>query len=393
MLQIPTLKELYDDIVSDIESELSVSIPVLGPSFVRAFAAVQAAKLKLAYLTLGFIQKNVAPDTADPVASGGTLERWGMIKLGRLPFSATAGEYDIQVTGEIGAIIPANTTWKSNDDSLNPGAMYILDEEFEFTTETEEITVRALTTGSAGQLNDADLMTATSPIPLVQKQAVVVNEIVAPLDAETVEEYRQKVVDSFQLEPQGGAATDLRLWASDAQGVAQTYPYAKSGAPGEVVVYVEATPEDSTDGKGTPTPTILADVESFINLNPDESIDISERGRRPITMVIENNILAITPLDVDIEIVNYRNLTATIENTLELELEEMVQAVRPFVDGIEVLANKNNIISYNTIVARILTSYPGSVFDDIILTVAGVELETYTFIDGNIPYFNSITFS
>ena len=391
MLQIPTLNELYNDIVADIEANLSVNIPIIGPSFVRAFAMVQAAKLKIGYLLIAKVQKNIWPDTAETEASGGTLERYGRVKLGRNPFSATAGEYEIQVTGDVGAVVPAQQTWKSDDDSLNPGAIYILDEEYELTATTDTVTVRALTTGSAGQLNIADKMTATSPIALVNKQATVVLESVSPLDAETTEEYRQKILDAFRLEPQGGAATDLRLWGSDAQGVAQIYPYAKSGFPGEVNVYVEATPEDSTDGKGTPSNTILTEVEEVIETNPDESIDILERGRRPLTMVV--NVEPITPLDVDIEIVGYSNLTTTIETALTDELTDMINAVRPFVSGIDILSEKNDIISYNTVVARILNAYSGSVFTDIIITVDGVEVSTYTFVDGNIPYVNSITFS
>ena len=133
MITIPTLKELFDDIVADLESELTVTIPVFGPIFIRALAAVQAAKLKLYYLTIGQLQKNIFVDTADPESSGGTLERFGRIKLNRNPFPATAAQYDIDVTGTIGATIPAGRTFKSDDDALNPGKLYILDAEFELT--------------------------------------------------------------------------------------------------------------------------------------------------------------------------------------------------------------------------------------------------------------------
>src|SRR5690349_13978165 len=98
MISIPTTNQLYEDILADLEAEYGQSIPLFGKIFLRAFAGVQAAKLKLLYLSIANLQKNIFIDTADPEASGGTLERFGRIKLGRNPFPATAGQYEIQVT-------------------------------------------------------------------------------------------------------------------------------------------------------------------------------------------------------------------------------------------------------------------------------------------------------
>lgn len=82
-VQIPTTQELYTSIKSDLETELNINIPVFGKIFLRALAAVQAAKLKLYYLAIASVQKNIFPDTADPESIGGTLERFGIVKLGR----------------------------------------------------------------------------------------------------------------------------------------------------------------------------------------------------------------------------------------------------------------------------------------------------------------------
>ena len=86
MITIPTLKELYDQVLSDLETQYSISIPLFGKNFLRALAMVQAAKLKIFYLAVANLQKNIFVDTADPEASGGTLERFGRVKLGRNPF-------------------------------------------------------------------------------------------------------------------------------------------------------------------------------------------------------------------------------------------------------------------------------------------------------------------
>ena len=391
MITIPTIQQLYNAVLADIESEYGESVPVFGKVYLVVQAAVQAAKLKLLYLAVGILQKNIAPDTADPEASGGTLERWGRIKLNRDPFPATAGEYEVQVTGTIGATIPLGTTFKSNDDSTNPGKLFILDVAYTLVTATDSITVRALEAGEDSQMAPDEEMTATVPIAGVDRGVTVLTEEVEPLAAEDIEDYRADVVAAFQTETQGGAAGDYRIWAADAQGVRRVYPYAKSGAANEINLFVEATVADSTDGKGTPSQTILDDVEDVIELDPDTTKPINERGRRPLG-VFDIHVLAVTIKEIDITIADYSNLTATIEDTITDALEELISDVRPFVSGADVVANRNDTLSTNNIIAAVLSAVPGSVFGAVSLYVDGVlQSGSYNFTEGDIPNFRTLT--
>lgn len=391
MITIPTLSELYDNVIQDIESEYGESVPAFGKVFLVALAGVQAAKLKLLYLAVGVLQKNIAPDTADPESTGGTLERWGRIKLGRDPFPATAGQYVIQVTGTAGATIAAGTTFKSNDDSTNPGKLFILDAAHTLTAATDSITVRALEAGDESQMFPAEELTATVPIAGVNRLATVLSESTEPLAAEDIEDYRQDVIDSFRTEPQGGAVGDYRIWAADAQGVARVYPYAKSGAANEINLYVEATEADSTDGKGTPSQAILDAVEAVVELDPDTTKPINERGRRPLG-VFEIHYLAVTIKEIDITIADYVGLTATIEDSINDALEELISEIRPFVSGADVVSERNDVLSSNNIIAAILSAVPGSQFGAVSLYVDGVlQAGSYQFTGGDIPNFRTLT--
>lgn len=391
MITIPTLQELYTDVLADLQAEYGTSVPTFGKNFLRALAAVQAAKLKIYYLAIGNLQKNIFADTADPEASGGTLERFGRGKLGRNPFPATPGEYTIQVTGEIGATIPARTTFKSNDDSTNPGKLFILDVAYVLVSATDSITVRALEGGIDSKMFVTELMTATAPILDVNRSATVTAEVTEPLAAEDIEDYREKVVNAFTTEPQGGAASDYRDWASDAQGVAKVYPYASSGNANEIDLYIEATIADSTDGKGTPSAGLISDVEDVIELDPDTTKPINERGRRPLG-VFQINYMPVTIKEVDIEINDYDGLTAEIQTEIEQALEEAIAEIRPFVAGADVLAEKNDILDTNRIIAIILGVRPGAVFGTVELRIDGVLMSTFTFENGDIPWLDSVTF-
>lgn len=390
MANIPTLTQLRNDIIASLESQYNISISPTGKVFLRIFAGVLAGVLKLFYLSNGKIQKNIFVDTADPESMGGTLERFGRVKLGRNPFPATAGQYTVVVTGEIGAVIPASTTFKSDDSSLSPGMLFILDEEYTLVATTDEIILRALTAGVVSKLNDSDTLTVTAPLILVDSSAYVLNEVIEPRDAEDIEAYRTAAINAYQLEAQGGAGTDYRLWAADAQGVLRVYPYAKSNATNEIDLYVEATTVDSTDGKGTPSGALLSDVEDVVNFDPDTTKPLLERGRRPLTVIV--NYLPIQVKEVSIEILGYVGITAEIQTLIDNALTEMVNAIRPFVASADILENKNDILDTNKIISVILASKPGSIFTSVILTVDGNVVPTYTFSNGNIPFLDSVTY-
>lgn len=391
MTTIPTISQLYTAIKADLTSAYGDPIPVFGKVFLRAIAIVQAGKLKIYYLALGLVQKNIFIDTADPENVGGTLERFGRVKLNRNPFPATAGQYTVQVTGTIGATIVASTRFKSNDDSLSPGVFFILDSTHILVATTDSITIRALTPGLDSKQQIGDGLTATGPIAGVNALVLVTAEVVEPLAAEGIEEYRSKGLDSYRLEPQGGADSDYRLWSADAQGVKQTYPYAKSGFANEIDLFIEAVIADSTDGKGTPSALLLAAVEAVVEFDPDTTKPLNDRGRRPLG-VFQVHYLPITPKNIDIQITGFVGITSDIQTLIFDSMKQALSTIRPFVAGADILANKNDIFGQNQIISIILTVRPGSIFGVIQLSVSGTPVSIYTFTQGNIPFLNSITY-
>jgi len=391
MITIPSIQDLYNSYVSDIEAEFGITLPTEGRNFLRAFAAVQAAKMKLLYLAVGNTQKNIWPDSADPESLGGTLERFGRVRLNRNPFPAQAAKYEIQVSGTIGSTINAGQIFRSDDDSLNPGQLYILDAGYTTVADPDFITVRALTPGIEGGQNIGNTMTATSPILGIASGVEVVSEIVEPKAAETTEAYRQAVLNSFKLEAQGGAVGDYRIWASDVQGVRTVYVYSAPGTTTAIDVYIEANPADSTDGNGTPSASMILEVEDVVDLNPDISLPINERGRRPAGAF--PTYYPVTPLAVEIDISGFVGITPTLQTQIEDAIESLLFGIRPFIPGADDLSSKNDILDINRIISRILSVAPGAIFGTVTLQVNGNPVSTFTFTQGNIPYFDDLTFS
>jgi len=391
-VNIPKLSELIADNLSNLESELGVTIPLFGKNFLRAWATVLGGKQKLQYLYLANVQKNIFVDTADPEALGGTLERFGRVKLGRNPFSARAGSYDCTVTGLlIGAIIPAQTTYKSDDDSQNAGRIFILDADYTMVAGINTITLRALEGGLDSKLAIADGLTATAPFLNVNEEALVVTEVITPLAAETIEDYRLKTIEAFQLEPQGGASSDYRIWSADAQGVKRVYPYVKQGFNNEIEIYIEATTVDSTDGKGTPPASMVQEVRDVIEFDPDTTKPLNERGRRPLG-IFNFDTNPINVREIDVVITGYVGLTPEIETIIFAAIELELSRTRPFIGGADVFADKNDITSVNRLISEVQEAVPSSNFTTLDLQVDTVSLPTFQFLLGDIPHLNSVTY-
>lgn len=386
MANIPTLNALYTAIVSDVESKYSATLPTFGKNFLRALAQVQAGKLYLYYLLSAKTQKNIFADTADSELFGGTLERFGRVKIGRNPFPATAGEYKVSVIGSAGVTVPAATTFKANDDSTSAGSLFVLDSAVVLTGSGDTLSLRSLNAGLDYKLDVGNQLTVTAPIALFEDVVTVTLESIAPQAAEDIEDYRRKVLDAYRLEPQGGAGSDYRIWSSDVQSVEQSYPYAAPIVNNEINLYIEATIADSTDSKGTPSATTLTEVETSI-----ESPTIDRPSRKPLG-IHAVNYLPVTVKDISIEVTGFVGVTAAIQTLIFEAIKNELSSIRPFVSSIDTVADKNDIFDVNKIISLILTAAPGSVFGAIDLTVDAVSVSSVTFIDGNIPFLNTITY-
>lgn len=389
MKPIPTIQEITETISNDFKSRLNLVGQL--KKWLGAFAAVLGVQFKLNYNFLGDIENNVFPDKADTEANGGTLERQGRIWIGRNPYPASSGVFTLSVDAVAGSVLRSSLTFKSNDGSKNPGKLYVLDAEYIATGSGDEIEVRSLGGGADFDLDIGDTLTITEPVIGVQQTVTVIGVIEQPRAAEDIEVYREAVLNSRQLEPQGGAKTDYRLWASDAQGVRKVYPYVRNNDAGIVDVYVEATKADSTDGNGTPSGALLTDVEEVIEFDPDETKPDFERGRRPIQANVQ--VSAISLIEVDVVITDLFVDNSDVRASIESNLETYLYDVRPYIPGADLNRNKNNILYEARLQAVVTDSLDNSnFFTAFNMIVGGTSVDAYQFNLGNIPVLNSVTY-
>lgn len=388
---IPSISALYTKLATDIKSKLGILV-VLVKFVINALSAVIAAQLKLVYLYMQDIQNNQFADTADTAANGGTLERLGMMYLGRLPFEATDGTYTATVTGVNGSFIPKGSFFLSNAGSNAPGNLYTNDADYYLPGATGTLPLRSVQPGADYLLNISDTLTPTAPILGVDNVLTIASVTQTPTNAEDPEVYRAAVLGAMRLQPQGGSKTDYREWSTDANGVRLVYPYVKNGEAGTVQVYVEAVVASSTDGHGTPSAGLLQDVEDVIEMNPDTTLPINKRGRRPIQANLE--VLAITPAPVDITITSLQVDSAAIRNSIRTNVEAFLYNVRPYIAGADLPRDRNDLLTAVKLQSVINdTLGGGNTFLGFAMAVNGVTVNSYPFSLGNIPYLRNVTYN
>lgn len=390
-VEIPTLDNLYNQILNDYATQLSVDITDLGDSYLVR-AKVQAGILYQLYITLSSVQKNVFYDTADE----DQLIRQGKQIIGRTPSPASPGEYTIQVTGQIGAVIPASTQFKANDSTEAAGFLFIVDNEFTLTATTDSLTVRALTPGLEPLLYVDDLLTSTQPIVNVDSEVTVLSVDIEPSAAEDIESYREDVLQFVRLEPQGGSSSDYRLWASDVPGVRTVYPYLKSGSPGDVEIFIEATIENSKPLgiPGEPTDQTINDVYTpQVGATPESGVliwnDDQQRGRKPIG-VFNIFTFSVDPVAVDLYLTDLTD--ETLSSQIRTVVDSLMYDVRPFVAGADNITAKNNILTIAAIINVVfdLLSGTGITYTDISMEIGSLTVTSYEFDRGFYPYLRNI---
>lgn len=378
MTTIPTLQEIKDNLMDDLEAEFGIAINPLTKAFLVGLSGVLAAFIWLLYLGMGDLQKNIWFDTADSVANGGTLERFGRNILGRDPYPATAAEYTCTVTGSTGGTIPANAVFKADDTSDSPGALYqIKGGAYTLSGSSGSITIVALAGGLATSLNTGNTLTCTTPLTNVNGQITITAETVAPIDAETIEEYRSNIADKVKLEPGSWSAADYRIVGLNVTGVKEVYAYGSQTDVGVVDVYLQgATPVAS------PGPSVSAGVISDYQTALEAVLPLDVWDVNYASCPINDIVVTIT-------MGTFPTFSVAQKTAILTALQDFVNNVHPFIASTDDIATRNDVIATYNLSSTISAAVPGYGFSSVSFTVAGTPQTYWKADNGQIPYLNT----
>lgn len=396
-LQTPTTKEISDNIIAQLEASLSQTIPLLLKSFLRVLAKALAGVFILLYKYGGFIFLQIFVQTAsmeDTVVNGQTIKplvQWGrLIGIGD-PVAATEAELIVDITVEVQVGTLLAGTQLVNADN---GVTYITIGDVLLNAATVQANIRAVSdqaggggAGAIGNLDVGAIVSFANPLANVARDTVVASQVTTGADGESDEAYRQRIIDRFQKRPQGGAYADYEQWGEEVAGIINVYPYT-SDCPGQVDVYVEATPASSGDPDGIPTTAQLEAVLASIELD-----DAGLATRRPANALA--NTFPISRLEFDVDVVGLQvdNL-ASVQASIDTALEEYFLGRGPYIVGLSIPPREDRVTSTSVggIVDDIVNA-EGGIFTAVTVRYNSVEIEVFTLGIGEKAKVGTVTYT
>lgn len=385
-LDTPTTKAISDNIVAQMDATFGTSLP---KSFTRVLAKALSGVFILLYKYCGFnfLQMFVSTASMSPTTANGRtfipLVEWGRLIGAGDPRASEPAQLIVQVSVEvIGSALPA----ASQLVYVPTGAVYITTESVILSGATVDVTVVATAefSGTQGNLEPGAILSFANPLSGVSRSALVASQSVTGSDAETPDQYRERVTNRFQLRPQGGAYADYKLWAEEAIGVLRAYPYA-SDFPGQVEVYIES----STEVDGIPTEAQLEAALESINY----ADATGQASRRPVGAQV--NALPIVRVGFSVEI---QGLSVENEPDVRAEIESALTAYflsrAPFLVGLSIPPRVDRITqtSVNGVIEDIVSLNNG-VYTAVVLRRGATVTALYSLGKGEKAKLTGVTYT
>lgn len=394
-LEPRTIAQINQLIIDQLEAQLNQTFPLLPKAFNRVLAKVLSGTFIILYKVAGwiFLQQFIN------FASFKEVEIFGkkltpLIEWGRLigvgdpdPATQAVLEIDLEVLS-LSSTLQSGTQFIGN---LN-GLAYITQQSYLLASNPFTIEVICTKSGTQGNLQASEVLTIANSIGIVADNATVSSLKIAGVNAETEISYRQRVIERFQLRVQGGAYSDYRVWAQDANGVDQTYIY--TGDPSDVLIYVQGDSDIYPDR--IPDSALLLVVGNVIDFDPATGL----ATRRPVTAVIDPvgdktyiNIKPVVLKSFDILVTNL--IISDIDDIKSQILDALTTYFlnrEPFIEGLS-LPPKTNVVSQSSVIGIVddIVSANGGTFTTATVLLSTIVTAQYILGEGEISKLLSLT--
>lgn len=344
-LKEPTIKEIRDILIANIESRIGQLVPLLPKAVWRVLSAAIAGIFILLYKFGSFNFVQIFPQTAGESA----LERWGnLVDINRNP--AEAARIECQFTGEDGSVILTSSRLVNN----STGTVYIVDADTTIVAGVATTTMIATQNGIIGNVSNGKVFNFVTPLAGVDNQCTVTDTIATGIDKEDLEIYRSRVVDRFRKIPQGGAFADYEQWGLEVSTIISVFPYS-GDVEGTVLVFIKS----SIGVDGIPSAGEITEVED----------SIQQSDRRPVTA--EVFVLPIIVIPFKVTVFGLDEDTSEARDNIETFLTQFFLDRQPFVEGLSII---NKSLITNTEISQIISlsiQTLGANFDDVVFEVVG----------------------
>lgn len=301
-MTIPTIAEIRDQILSDIESGLNITTPLLPRSVFGILATAVAGVAVLIYRFAEFAQRQIFTQTADSRA----LELRGA-EYGLTRNPATEWRGNATITGVNTTTVPAGTVWQKEGVAYEQTSTVAI-------SGTTTIAIRSLETGAEKNRANGEELLIVAPLTGVDRTATITATTQTAVDPEPIEAFRARVLQRQQNLPQGGAFPDWIRWATEVPGIAEAF--IERPIAGFVNIY--PLTDDPNPANRIPSGAKLTEVQNYV----------SDQRRAPIRAA-NIDVLAATEIEFDVDISDLSPSNPTLQARIESAIETYMFARRP----------------------------------------------------------------
>lgn len=353
---LPTTKDIRDRIVSDIESKINQSTPLLAKAFNRVLATALAFVFTLLYKFGQWAYKQIFTVTQGTESLELKGEQYNILRK-----ASVAAVHTMNITGQNGRSVNQGTQYRASANGL----VYTTNTTVTILAGSIPVDVTCATTGEVGTLFNGDTLTILSPVTGIDNEAIVTATVIDGEDQEPIEEYRARIQEREKRPPQGGALIDYILWAKEVPGVTRAFAYGKREVPGITAGYVFVFPLTDNEASRIPTAPKLVEVHDYID----------DPTRAPLQVpVIEVNAMVEVEFTVDVTALDPD--TSEVRNAFTSNLTDFLFDREPqqFADQLDV----KNVISRSFIESIGIQSGANSITLTFEITGTGTPIESYT---------------
>jgi uncharacterized phage protein gp47/JayE len=234
--EIMTLAECVEQVRGDLQSRFPGEDPFIRGSVWWVVGAIVGGAVYILQTMLALLAKEGFVSTASEAYLAIHAAEYAVPRnqptacVATFTATWTAGGNDIPAAAQL---VAADGTIYVVDAPgvLDPGGWY---------PATATGTATAQTTGVDVSVGAGAVLTLVVPIAGIT-DATVVASAVAGTDLETVEDWRERVLERKANIPHAGTEADIRGWAMDVDGVDAAYVRGTVPGPGDVTIYVDPT--------------------------------------------------------------------------------------------------------------------------------------------------------
>ena len=412
----PTLGEIVDRIIRDMESRLTGLVALLKVSVLIILAKMFGGAVHILYGYIKNLMDEYLPDKSKELLSRhgyiwGVPRKSPSFATGNVVFTginATSIEQDLQIQrgdgilyitkvagviangflllaieaieagvngnildGEELSLIEAKAgvddvvhtaIWSLPYDNLLVGFFETGDTIVNGTQSGEALVVVGDTGGAfviqvvilSGTFEDDDSISCGSVTADVNGNISNISEISGGVDEESDEDWRSRILQRIQTPPSGGSKDDIERWAGEVEGVDKGWCFSTTPSPGWVTVVIKALGTNII-----PSATLLTSVYDYLMAR--------------VSVTTNLIVIAIDPVDIDLWISINPN-TAAFQTKIETNVDQLFAEPTLTIPGEDVLlSNLRDAIKKSGITDYALTAIdvdgtPVSITTDINLT-------------------------